>query len=93
MASELEWIDTVEKRGDARLVGQDVWINQRTGEIIEAQTLTKKVKGDVDVGFEKLWVGHILEAVDEVGNAKMKVLFGSFATRTAGTWSGRLLTT
>ena len=83
MANELEWIDTVEKRGDARLVGQDVWINQRTGEIIEAQTLTKEVKGDVDVGFEKLWVGHILEAVDEVGNAKMKVLFGSFATRTA----------
>ena len=81
------------KRGDARLVGQDVWINQRTGEIIEAQTLTKEVKGDVDVGFEKLWVGHILEAVDEVGNAKMKVLFCSFATRTAGTWSGRLLTT
>ena len=75
MANELEWIDTVEKRGDARLVGQDVWINQRTGEIIEAQTLTKEVKGDVDVGFEKLWVGHILEAVDEVGNAKMKVLF------------------
>ena len=52
MANELEWIDTVEKRGDARLVGQDVWINQRTGEIIEAQTLTKEVKGDVDVGFE-----------------------------------------
>ena len=75
MANELEWIDTVEKSGDARLVGQDVWINQRTGEIIEAQTLTKEVKGDVDVGFEKLWVGHILEAVDEVGNAKMKVLF------------------
>ena len=32
MANELEWIDTVEKRGDAR---QDVWISQRTGEIIE----------------------------------------------------------
>lgn len=73
--SELEWIDTFEQRGDARLVGQDVWINQRTGEIIEAQTLTKEVKGDVDVGFEKFWVGHILEAVEEVGNAKMKVLF------------------
>ena len=46
---------------------KNVWINQRTGEIIEAQTLTKEVKGDVDVGFEKLWVGHILEAVDESG--------------------------
>ena len=73
--AELEWIDIGEQRGDARLVGPDVWINQRTGEIIEAQTLTKGVQGDVDVGFEKLWVGHILETVEEVGNAKMKVLF------------------
>lgn len=75
MGNELEWIDAVEQRGDARLLGADVWINQRTGEIIETQTLTKQVQGDVDIGFEKLWVGHILEAVEEVGNAKMKVLF------------------
>lgn len=59
----------------ARLLGPDVWINQRTGEIIEAQTLSKQVTGDVDIGFEKLWVGHILDAVQEVGNAKMQVLF------------------
>ena len=60
---------------DAKLIGPDVWINQRTGEIIEAQTLTKEVKGDVDVVFHKLWIGHILETIDEVGNAKVKVLF------------------
>lgn len=59
----------------SRLYGPDVWINQRTGEIIEAQTLSKEVKGDVDVGFHKLWIGHILETIDEVGNAKVKVLF------------------
>lgn len=75
MNESLEWIDTVNDHGQARLIGPDVWINQRTGEIIEAQTLTKEVKSDVDVGFEKLWIAHILEAVDEVGNAKMKVLF------------------
>lgn len=57
------------------LLGSDVWINQRTGEIIEAQTLSKEVTGDVDVGFHKLWVAHILETIEEVGNAKMKVLF------------------
>jgi DNA-binding transcriptional ArsR family regulator len=59
----------------AKLLGQDVWINQRTGEIIEAQTLTKEVQGDVDIGFHKLWIGHILETIEEVGNAKVKVLF------------------
>jgi len=74
MSEELEWIDGGHDN-PSRLVGEDVWINQRTGEIIKAQTLHKQVTGDVDVGFEKLWVGHILEAVDEVGNAKMKVLF------------------
>lgn len=72
---ELEWLDTVEQRGDARLVDPDIWINQRTGEMIKTHTLTREVKGDVDVGFEKLWIGHILDAVQEVGNAKMKVLF------------------
>jgi len=59
----------------AKLVGPDVWINQRTGEIIESQTLRKEISGDVDVGFHKLWIGHILETIDEVGNAKVKVLF------------------
>ena len=59
----------------AQLHSSDVWINQRTGEIIEAQELRKEVSGDVDIGFEKLWIGHILDAINEVGNAKVKVLF------------------
>lgn len=59
---------------DTKLVGPDVWINQRTGEIIETQTLKKELSGDVDVGFHKLWIGHILETIDEVGNAKVRVL-------------------
>ena len=62
-------------KDEAKLIGADVWINQRTGEIIETQTLRRDVQGDVDIGFEKLWVGHILDAVQEVGNAKMQVLF------------------
>lgn len=72
----LDWVDSVESRGDARLHEPDVWINQRTGEIMETQTLTKELRAnEVDIGFEKLWIGHILDAVEEVGNAKMKVLF------------------
>jgi DNA-binding transcriptional ArsR family regulator len=57
-----------------QLIGVDRWINQQTGEIIEAQTIAREVK-EVDIGFEKLWIGHILEAIEEVGNAKVKVLF------------------
>lgn len=51
--------------------GKQRWVNTDTGEIIEAQTLTKTAG---DAGFHKIWLHHILEAVDEVGNAKMRVL-------------------
>lgn len=46
-------------------------IDSETGEIIEAQTI---VKTSGDAGFHKIWLHHILDAVDEVGNAKMRVL-------------------
>lgn len=69
---------------DSKLHGPDVWINQRTGEIIEAQELRKGVKGDVDVGFEKLWIGHILDTINEVGNAKVQVLFWLIRNKDAG---------
>lgn len=59
---------------NARILGSDRWVNQQTGEIIETQTLTKEVK-EVDIGFHKLWIGHILETIEEVGNAKVQVLF------------------
>jgi DNA-binding transcriptional ArsR family regulator len=59
---------------NARVLGADSWINQRTGEIIETQTLTREVK-EVDIGFHKLWIGHILETIEEVGTAKVRVLF------------------
>lgn len=66
----------MQDQADAKLIGADVWINQRTGEIIETQTLEKSVRSDdVDVGFHKLWIGHILSTIDEVGNAKVRVLF------------------
>jgi DNA-binding transcriptional ArsR family regulator len=59
---------------NTRVLGADRWVNQQTGEIIETQTISKEIK-DVDIGFDKLWVGHILEAIEEVGNAKVRVLF------------------
>lgn len=55
----------------AKFKGQSRWVNTDTGEIIEAQTIVKTAG---DAGFHKIWLHHILEAVDEVGNAKMRVL-------------------
>jgi DNA-binding transcriptional ArsR family regulator len=52
-------------RGARRL--QDM----ESGEIIETQVVDKAVG---DVGFHKVWLSEILDLVNEVGNAKMKVL-------------------
>jgi predicted transcriptional regulator len=54
-----------------KIVGQEEYTNSRTGEI---QTFNVVEIEDTDANFEKLWLGHILAAIDEIGNAKMKVL-------------------
>lgn len=46
-------------------------VNTETGEVIDAQVVTK-VAGDA--GFHKIWLAEILDLVEEVGNAKMRVL-------------------
>lgn len=52
-------------RGMRRLLDQD------TGEEIETQVVERTVG---DAGFHKVWLHHILDVVDQVGNQKMKVL-------------------
>lgn len=54
----------------ARVIGKENYINQQTGEIVEAQTVIKG--GDFD--FHKLWLGHVLDAIDQVGNVKIRVM-------------------
>lgn len=46
-------------------------VDTTTGEVIDAQVVTKTAG---DVGFHKIWLHEILELVEEVGNAKMRVL-------------------
>lgn len=46
------------------------YIDRETGEAIEVQQIVRS--GDSD--FHKIWLSHILNAVDEVGNKKMRVL-------------------
>lgn len=46
------------------------YVDQETGEVIEVQQIARS--GDSD--FHKIWLSHILDAVDEVGNKKMKIL-------------------
>lgn len=54
-----------------RFIGLKRFIDQATGETFDAQTVIKQAS---DAGFHKLWLGHILDLLDEVGNAKVKTL-------------------
>ncbi len=54
-----------------KVVGKEKYINQMTGEILEMDVIEIDEK---DANFEKLWLGHIIESLDLVGNQKMKVL-------------------
>lgn len=51
--------------------GQRRLVDTETGEVIDAHVVTK-VAGDI--GFHKIWLSEILDLVEEVGNAKMRVL-------------------
>jgi len=54
-----------------RFEGRQRLVNADTGEIIDAQVITKTIG---DTGFHKIWLHEILELVEEAGNAKMRVL-------------------
>lgn len=54
-----------------RFEGQRRLVDTSTGEVIDAQVVTKTAG---DVGFHKIWLHEILELVEEAGNAKMRVL-------------------
>lgn len=56
----------------AKVVGVRQFADTETGEMFSAEVILKET---ADANFKKIWIHHILEAIDEIGNAKMKVLF------------------
>lgn len=65
-----------------KVVGSETYINQRTGEVQEFNVVDIE---DRDANFQKLWLGHILEAIQELGNAKMQVLMYLLSKRNPAT--------
>ncbi|NJM90348.1 MAG: replication/maintenance protein [Hydrococcus sp. RU_2_2] len=55
-----------------KIIGTQQYINRDTGEIIDCQVMEIEER---DANFQKFWIGHILAAVDELSNAKMKLVF------------------
>lgn len=61
-------------------IGREEYINQKTGTVEEFQVVRTQ---DLDFNFEKIWLTHLLEALDIVGNKKVKVLNWMFKNRNA----------
>lgn len=54
-----------------KIVGTEEYVNKETGEMIQTQTVKMESR---DFNFEKLWLVHILESLEAVGNQKIKVM-------------------
>jgi len=65
-----------------KVIGKETYINQQTGEVQEFNVVDIE---DRDANFQKLWLGHILEAIQELGNAKMQVLMYLLSKRNPAT--------
>ena len=53
------------------VVGKQDYVNPNTGEI---ETFNVINTYDTDFNFEKIWLSHILESLEVIGNQKIKVL-------------------
>lgn len=59
-------------RKKVKVIGTENYINQSTGEINEMQVIDIEER---DANFHKLWLGHILNTMDLIGNQKTKLAF------------------
>lgn len=69
----------VTTRRKVKVIGIEEYINVRTGEVEKFQVIRIN---DRDANFEKLWISHVLEAIQVIGNAKVKVLLEIIRRRT-----------
>ena len=58
-------------RKKTKVIGKETYIKQDTGEITEMNVVEIEER---DANFHKLWLGHILQTLDIIGNQKIKVV-------------------
>ena len=59
-------------RKKVKVIGHQEYINRDTGEIENMQVVNIEER---DANFHKLWLGHILQSIDLIGNQKTKLAF------------------
>ena len=55
-----------------KVVGRESYTNNTTGEIVDMNVVEVEER---DSNFKKVWLGHILETMEIIGNKKIKVVF------------------
>jgi len=59
-------------RKKVKVIGQETYIKQDTGELKEMQVIDVEER---DFNFHKVWLQHILNSIDLIGNKKTKLAF------------------
>lgn len=59
-------------RRKMKIVGKQAYIDQETGEMNEVQVIDIEER---DANFHKIWLSHILNSIDLIGNQKTKLAF------------------
>lgn len=59
-------------RKKVKVIGTEKYIRQDTGEIEEMNVINIEER---DANFYKLWLGHILQSIDIIGNQKTRLAF------------------
>lgn len=59
-------------RKKVKVIGTETYIKQDTGELSEMQVISIEER---DANFHKLWLGHIIQSIDLIGNQKTKLAF------------------
>ncbi|QBY45935.1 replication/maintenance protein RepL (plasmid) [Arsenophonus nasoniae] len=55
----------------SKIIGKKTYLDQSTGELVDMNVVHME---DTDFNFEKIWLGHILQALDCMGSKKIKVV-------------------
>ena len=55
-----------------KVIGTQEYINKETGQVEEMQVMRIEER---DANFHKLWLGHILQTIDLIGNQKTRLAF------------------
>lgn len=59
-------------RKKVKIIGKETYINQSNGEIREMEVISIEER---DANFHKLWLQHIINSMDIIGNQKIRFAF------------------